>query len=545
MELTYSGPTSWLLTAVSTAASIAAPGGLGATAGAVGTKTYRYVVTTAKASTYEESAPSSAYTLLLAATPTDAAPNVLTWTLVAGAAEYYVYSDGGYGNGVFGFLGTASAASFRDVGQVPDFGRTPPIGRVLFTTTGDYPAVSVTHQQRRFFARTTHEPEAVWASRVGFRNNFNISSPLQDDDAIAFSVASNLIQPTAHLIGLNAGLVLLTPAGEWVVTGDEADVLRPTSINPRQHAYTGASSIKPVVIGNSIVYVQQRGSVMRDLRFDQQVEAYQGRDLSLYAAHLFKGTTLVDIDYAQVPDSIVWAVRSDGVLLGLTYIRDEDVWGWHRHDTDGTFEQVCVLPEGAEDVVYVVVKRTIGGIDKRYIERLASRQWTELEDAFHVDSGVTYSGTATPVVDGLDHLEGQVVYALADGVQQGPFTVASGEITLTTPAATVHAGLRYTQELETLDLDVQGSAIRDKKKRVVALSLLLEDTVLGFKAGPDAARLFNVKAATWESATAMRSDQVEVTMAAMFTNAGRVLLRHQGVTPVTVLGILPHVEVGG
>ncbi len=544
MELVYSSATRWVLRTITTGPSIAAPAAPGGIAGGAGARTFQYVITAASADTYEESLPSALVTIATAADPTAAAPHVLSWTLVSGAAEYYVYSDGGFGNGVYGYLGTAAAASFRDVGQVPDFGRTPPTARALFASPNDYPACAVTYQQRRIFAGTYNDREAVWASQVGFRSNFGISLPLQDDDAVTFSMASNLMQPVRHLVGLTS-LVILTDQGEHVVKGDETGTLTPSAINPLQHAYSGSSYLPPVVIGNSIVYVQARGTVLRDLKFDQQVEGYQGRDLSLYSAHLFKGTTIVDLAYAQVPNSIVWLVRSDGVLLGLTYIREEDVWGWHRHDTDGAFEQVCVVPEGSEDAVYVVVRRSIGGSDVRYIERFRSRQYTALADAVHVDASITYTGAATTAITGLAHLNGQSVYALADGRVQGPFVVIAGAITLITAAATVHVGLPMTAELETLDLDVQGSSLRDKPKRVLALSLLLEDTVVGFSVGPDAAHLSVVRAAAWDDAAAWRSDQVEVSTTSAFTTHGRMLLRHTSPLPVTILGILPHLDVGG
>src|SRR6185369_118971 len=119
----------------------------------------------------------------------------------------------------------------------------------------------------------------------------------------------------------------------------------------------------PVVVGNAIVYVQTPGTIVRDLAFNQQVEGFAGRDLSLYSAHRFDGHEIERLAYQPTPHSIVWAVRSDGTLLGLTYLADQDVWGWHRHDTAaaGRFEDVVMVPEPGEDVVYVLVRRTIGG----------------------------------------------------------------------------------------------------------------------------------------------------------------------------------------
>jgi hypothetical protein len=238
-------------------------------------------------------------------------------------------------------------------------------------------------------------------------------------------------------------------------------------------------------------------------------------------------------------------VRSDGVLLGLTYMEEEDVWGWHRHDTDGLIEQVVVLPEGSEDAVYVVVRRTIAAATVRYIERLQTRTYASIVDAFFVDAGVTYSGAPATTITGLSHLNGKTVSVFGDGaLVPGTFVVSAGAITLPAAKSVVHVGLPITAELELLDLDVQGSSLRDQRKRIVALSLLLEASMRGFSAGPDAAHLKVVRAEAWDSSTLV-TGKVELQPTSLFTDTGRVLIRHTDPTPLTILGVLPHLEVGG
>ena len=546
-ELTYASDTRWTLTTIVTGPSIAAPGGTGGTPGAAGTRTYKYVVTARASESYEEGHPSAVVTIGSAAAPTKDAPNSITWAAVTGAAQYDVYGDGAEGNGSYGYIGTTiGATAFKDVGTAPDFGRTPPIARPLFDGTNKYPAANVAYQQRRIFAGTHTDRELVYASQVGFYKNFERRVPLQDDDAVTFKLASDYIQPVHFLISLKVGLIVLTDSGEWVIQGDDAGVLRPTAINPRQHGYVGAAQVKPVVVGENVVFVQGRGTVLRDLRFDVKVEGLSGRDLTLRSAHLFEGYSIVDMAYAQVPDSTIWCVRSDGALLGLTYIKDEDMWGWHRHDTvDGSFESVCVLPEGNEDAVYVVVKRTYGSATKRYVERFATRRVTAIADGVFVDAAKVYSGTATTVLSGLGQLQSKPVAVLADGVVVTGLTVsAGGGLTLPAPASKITVGLPITAELETLDLDVQGSALRDAKKRVQSLALLLENSARGFKVGPDAAHLLTHSAAAWE-ASGLTTGQVEMNLTSGFNNQGRTLIRHTDPTPLTVLGVIPHVEVGG
>jgi hypothetical protein len=149
-------------------------------------------------------------------------------------------------------------------------------------------------------------------------------------------------------------------------------------------------------VGSAIVYVQARGSFVRELKFESTFIRDPGRDLSVYAPHLVEGYTIEHMDYAQIPNSIIWVQRSDGVLLGLTYMPEQEVWGWHRHDTVGTFEDVVVVPEGQEDAVYVLVNRTIQGVTRRYVERFSSRRVTDISiDAHFLDAYLTYDGRNT------------------------------------------------------------------------------------------------------------------------------------------------------
>lgn len=548
-ELLYAGPTRWTLTPIVIGPKQPAPTAIGGVAGAAGTRTYSYVVTSATPESYEESDPCDPIVIPLCAEPTIDLPNSVSFASgAAGAdAEFYVYGDGASGNGVYGFLGTGAGdvGTFFDTNFVPDYTRTPPIARPLFGAVFTYPAVSVVYQQRRLFGGTHNNREQVYGSQTGFYSNFEIRSPLQDDDAVTFSLASKFIQPVKHLIGLKQ-LILLTDGGEWMIRGDQTGTITPTAFNADQHGYVGASDCETVLIGENLLFVQGRGNIVRDLRFDVNVEGLSGRDLTIYSAHLFAGFTVVDACYASVPDSVVWYVRSDGVLLGLTYIKEEDVWGWHRHDTDGTFEQVCTIPEGNEDAVYVIVRRTIQGVQRRFVERFTTRQYATLTDAVFMDAAKTSRGAARTVVTGLTHLKGKTVAVLADGViPPGTFVVSdAGTITLPKAAVVVSAGLPVTAELETLDLDVAGSAIRDARKMVKSVSILLEASARGFLVGPDASSLLVEAADAWD-APGLVTDQVEINLTSGFNVNGRLLIRQSLPLPLTVLGVLPRVEVGG
>lgn len=390
-DLTRASSTSWIISAVSFLPILSAPTGLSFTF-AAGALSYSYVVTAVAAETYEESLASAAATNNCAA-PSAAAPNALTWNAVADAQEYYVYRETYIGSGVYGFIGTAASNSFNDVGVTPDNNATPPVARTLFNAAEEYPSTVTYFQQRRVFANTNNDPEKVWTSRSGQHTNLTISSPIQDDDAVTFTIVSRQVNEVRHLVEVGE-LLILTSGAVWQVQGDADGVLKPTAINLKLQGTHGAAELAPVTIGNNLIYLQARGSIVRDLAYKRDSAGYTGKDLSIYAPHLFEGYQLVAWDYQEVPDSIVWAVRDDGTMLGLTYLPEHEVWGWHRHDTgDGDlYEDVISVPEGAEDYVYTIVQRTIGLTTKRYIERFRSRRVTDVVDAFFVDSGLTYDG---------------------------------------------------------------------------------------------------------------------------------------------------------
>jgi hypothetical protein len=569
-DLVFQALDRWVLVPLDTKPKVTPPVGGAISGTSAGGRTFAFKITAAAPGTYEESEPSASIVAAGISAPTEANPLTLTWTptlvpLLTGtvAPEYYIYCDP-YVNGTFGFVGTATgAASFKFVGVPPDFSITPPIPTVLFTTADNYPSCSAFPQQRRGLFNTNTYPDASFLSRVGFPDNFGIASPLQDDDAISFRIAGESNHPIHWALALKQ-LVLMTGEGIFTV-GRPKEPLSPSDIPNDQDTYVGASAlVRPIVIGNSVVYVQSRGSTVHDVQFQQEVEGLAGRDLTVFASHLFKGKAIRDADYAITPDSIAWFVRNDGVLLGLTYIREQDIQGWHRHDTEGgDFYRVCVVPEAGEDVPYVVVRRDIGDSTESYIEKLERRTistWNE--DVFFVDAGLSYQGAAVTTIGGLDHLEGEVVAVVADGevlydgdpdgADAGLWTVHDGAVSLNgwTPAAGVttvdiHAGLRMVADLQTLDLDVGGSNVRTKQKRLQWITAHLDESSRVFKAGPSSTKLKRFRRASTDSSDQSFSGSVELLAKSEWEVEGRVFLRQSDPLPITVLGVTPHFEVGG
>lgn len=336
------------------------------------------------------------------ATLSSTAAITLSWDEVPDADEYNIYKESSgsvtTSSGVYGFLGIAKTNTFRDIGADPDEADNPPVENNPFDGSGNYPASVSFIQQRRAFANTTSKPERVWLSRTGNFDNFTTRSPIQDDDSTNFVLAGRKVNSVRHMIDLGE-LVIFTQGGEWALQGDGSGTLTATDLNPRQYGYNGSSErVPPLVVGGNALYLQARGSVVRDLSFDESSQNYRGQDLTIFSAHLFDGFTIIDWAYQQVPHSVVWAVRSDGVLLGLTYVREHQMWAWHRHDFDGgTVERIASVADGDEDSIYLVIKRTIDGGVKRYIEKMTTRQITEatVKEGIFMDSASTYDGRNT------------------------------------------------------------------------------------------------------------------------------------------------------
>ncbi|QPT15232.1 hypothetical protein I6G37_09945 [Serratia rubidaea] len=254
-----------------------------------------------------------------------------------------------------------------------------------------YPGTVVYFQQRLIFAGSRSKPQTVWTSRSGDYKDFGTSNPTVDDDAITYTYAGRQLNQIRHLIDVGS-LVALTSGGEYRVNGDQQGTLTPSAFQFASQGQNGASHVQPIAISNVALFIQQKGGAVRDLAYSFDVDGFQGSDLTILANHMFNGHQIIDWTFAITPMSVVWCVRDDGALLGLTYMRDQQVIAWHPHPSAGRYEAVCSIGEDTEDALYCVVNRTINGKQRRYIERMQTRLYAGIEDSFFVDCGLTYDG---------------------------------------------------------------------------------------------------------------------------------------------------------
>lgn len=545
-ELRRLGVVSWSLTTIAFASALAAPGSITAVATTgSGSTTYTYKVTAMGADGLDQSlasASASCTNNLL----TTGNLNTIGWAAVAGAARYRVYKES---NGLFGYIGQAVGTSFVDDNIAADISTTPPEANDPFVGGGNYPAAVSYFEQRRCFAGTVNEPAKLWATKSGTESNLTYSIPSRDDDALQFRVAARESNAMTHLAPLG-DLIALTGAAEWRIASLNGDALTPSTLNVRPMSYVGANGAQPLVVGSNLLFASARGGHMRELGYSTDARGYTTGDLSLRATHLFDNFDIVDLAYAKGPYPTVWAISSTGMLLGLTYVPEQQVGGWHWHDTaaGGAFESVCVIPEGAEDVLYLVVRRTINGATVRYIERMGAGQFVALDDAYFVDCGATYSGAAVSSITGLTWLEGQTVSILCDGAEHPQRVVAGGAVALDFPAAKVHVGLPIQADIQTLPMAVEIQAFGQGRAKNVNKVHLRVQRSSGIKAGPAFDKLVELKqrlAEPYGSPPNIVSDEVSITLGPGWQSGGQVCVRQDKPLPLTIVSMALEVEVGG
>jgi hypothetical protein len=477
--------------------------------------------------------------------------NRITWSEVAGAVRYIVYKAD---NRIYGYVGSTGGRSFDDENITADISDTPQTGYNPFVGANNYPRCSTFIDQRLAFASTLKEPQACWFSQSGNYENFGYSSPRKASDGFEFRIRARQVNEIRALLQMR-GLMVLTSGGEWVVTGGPDEYLSPTNIVTKPQGYRGSSKAQPIVVGNTVLFSQERGGVIRDFSYEFAEDTFVGKDLTILARHLFEGRSIKSWAYSQAPYSIVWVVLDDGSLVSMTYLKEHDVWGWTRQKTDGVFEDVAVIGEGQEDVPYFIVRRTIGGVQKRYIERLHTREFSAVEDAFFVDSGLTYSGAPVSVVSGLGHLEGKEVVALADGNVVRGLTVVGGSVALQSPASKIHVGLPYEAVLTTLDLDmgmVAGlGSVQGRQKSVSEVTFRVEKTRgiwLGtVDASRESGKLVEYKqraGEAWGLAIALYTGDFQITPMSDWTNGGNIVVKQFDPLPMTILAVMPDITVG-
>lgn len=516
---------------------------------------YQYVVTAISSDNVTESAASAASAVATGNLLENGGYNDVTWPAVTGASRYNVYKLQG---GLYGYIGQATGLAIVDDNIAPDMSKTPPIYDTVFGSATNYPAAVSYFEQRRCFAGSITDPQTFWATKSGTESNMGYSLPIRDDDRIKFRVAAREANTIRHIVPLSQ-LLLLTSSAEWRVTSVNSDAITPTTISVKPQSYVGASNVQPVIVNNTLIYGAARGGHVRELAYSWQSSGFITGDLSLRSPHLFDNLSVTDMTYCKAPDPIIWMVSSNGKMLGLTYVPEQQVGAWHQHDTgDGdTFESCAAVAEGNEDMLYVVVRRLVNGSYKRYIERMQSRLFDVASDAWFVDCGLSYSGPAVGTISGLGHLEGRTVSILIDGAVHPQRVVTGGSVSLDIPlpeggeppyAIKAIIGLPITADIETLPLAMQiDGAFGQGRNKNVNKAWLRVYRSSGIFVGPDANNLREVKQRTTEPygvPPGLKSDEVEIVLSPSWQSGGAIYVRQADPLPLMIVNLTLEVALG-
>ncbi len=400
--------------------------------------------------------------------------------------------------------------------------------------------------------------------------NMDVTNPSQANDAIVMTLAAMQVNAIKWLVPMN-NLVVLTSGGAWLLVG--GGVSTPVAVTPSNtvmvpQPYIGCADLPPLVVNYDILYVQSKGSIIRDLQYNFWANLYTGTDMSILSNHLFFGHNMERWCYAEQPFYQVWVVRDDGVLLSFTYLKEQDVYAWAHHDSLGNsgidqFLSVASIPEQQVpginvDSVYFVVQRTIPGINGgrpvKYVERMKCRNFltngiSDVTKAWFVDCGLQYNGFPTSIISGLDHLNGATVSVLADGSVQPQTVVSDGSITLQTSASLVTVGLPYVSQLQTLCLEPDATIMQTQsyRKKISAVMVRMTDT-RGLKVGPSFDDLDEMKERSASvymgTAIPLFTGDERIQIDNRYATDDDVCIQQDNPLPCTILGVIPDVNIG-
>jgi hypothetical protein len=525
-----------------------------------------------------------------------------------------------------------------------------------FSDTTGHPSCVTFFEQRLVFAGTTNQPQTIFFSKSGDYENMdaNIGGTIADDDAIIYTIASNQVNAIRFMTATRT-LILGTAGGEFTVSGGGTDsAVTPTNILIKKQSNHGSANVDAIAVGNATLFLQRAKRKIRELAYNFDVDGYIAPDMTILAEHITEGG-LTQIAYQQEPNQIVYGVRGDGELVGLTYQREQQVTAWHRHIFGGRFgvatitvsdyanivngtkltltksdgttvdftsttgtagtnefktetnnnttatnlktsinahanftatvnsavvtitetshgatgyltiksfdstrltatsegkavvESAAVIPtDDTEYQVYVIIKRTVNNITRRYVEFLNVFDFDETDNSSFnfLDSELSYSGSAVSTLSGLDHLEGQVVSILADGATHPNRTVSSGSITLDRSAKSVKVGLAYTSLLQTMRLNAgsQNGTSQGKTKRIYDITVRMFETI-GVEVGPD---LNNMERIPFRSSADLMDEGIppftgdkEVEFRGNYETDGFIFVRQTQPLPFTILSLYP------
>ena len=467
------------------------------------------------------------------------------------AGVQWQFQDPGYGWAQITAYTDTTHVTATVVSQIPAgaTGAGNPTTRWAFqawNATDGYPTNVTFFRERLTFARDS----TLWFSVAADFQNFatEIAGVISADAGFERTIVSDRVNAIRWL---SPGDVLLvgTLGDEWaIVEATTTDPFGPANCKTKRQSVYGSSLVAPVRVGSDTLFVQKAGRKVRAMAFRFEEDGFESPDITVFAEHVTK-SGVIDSAFQQEPWSVVWCARSDGVLVGLTFNRDQDVVAWHPHPlTGGVCESVeCIpAPDVSRDDLWVIVRYTINGATRRYIAFLEQQDedGTDQADWAYSDMMSTYDGAPATTINGLDYLEGQLVWVLVDGARHPDRTVYGGAIELQLPGSKVQVGLPSPAYLETMNLEAggEGGTAQGKIKRVHLVTVRLHRS-LGGQAGPDDSNLTELRYRSpfvpMGSAPPPYTGDVDVEWPGDYGGRATVVVKKDRPMPVTVVAVMP------
>jgi hypothetical protein len=417
------------------------------------------------------------------------------------------------------------------------------VGRAAFSRYQGYPAAVCVHGERLYFAGTTRSPARLFGSSVN--DLFNFRATGLDDGALSFSLASTRGNSVQWMMPTARGIIAGTSGEEWLVDGGDIGIT-PSNVTARLQSHFGSEAIMPLPLDSAHIFVRRGGAALCEYTFEWGSQNYEGVDLSELVKHI-TGVGVRAIAFSRNPEPVLWCVMNDGGLLTVTYNRQQQVIGWAKHSTAGTFEAVTVI-EGrtsqADEAWFIVLRNS-----RRRLERLDSAFWAALYTAdplVHLDAAVVKTGAAFTSMTGCSHLVGLACTLVTRGASGVPtvaaVTPASG--TVTTPAGTTHAvvGLAFASELQPMpfDLPLQDGTTKGRVMHTPQVAVQLYRSAAGEYSDSATAALYPIKMPSGDFTGILR-----LPMAGAMRDSCEVYFKNTGPLPLNFTSVVPSVNVYG
>jgi hypothetical protein len=433
------------------------------------------------------------------------------------------------------------------------------------------PTVPQLFQQRLTLMGPVANPRQFNMSQPGTYYNFNVTDPVQPDNAFQGYLVSGTLNTIHSAISQPQGLLVLSDQGAWLINNGQAGT-GVDAINATANAqiFSGASGPPPITAGEDVLYVQSKGSIVRNVTFNWNKQIYGGADITVQSSHLFYGFQILDWAWAEEPYKLVWAIRNDGQMNVCTFSKEQELIAWGHRITEGAYQSVATIAEtvdlGTVNAVYTIVRRTISGVTFLFIERFMEQFYPNgAIDSWQLDSGLNYTGVAAISFSGALHLVAEVCSAVAEDDEGVFYTfdnitiAADGTYDLPAPTApatgytTVTIGLPFTPQLKTLPIDTGDPSIQGRMKFLPEVTVRVNQT-LGLEIGTDEDNLVpmddlvigNIGKDTNEVITAadMVSGDAVQALDSRWTTNGQYLIQQSSPLPASILAVIPKIEIG-